>query len=161
MPTDGFLDDTLILRNREIPVKLGHLRQADLRFYPENPRVYSIVCSNGQDPTQGEIERTLVEMEHVKQLRNSIKLNGGLTDPVLVRDKSFVVLEGNSRLAAYRLLAQKDPIKWDLIKCKVYRSQSAMTKCSRCWVNTTSLAERTGFLTNRRDIFIDDTSVTK
>ena len=119
MPTDGFIDDTLILRNQEIPIKVGNLSQADLKFYPENPRVYSVVCTNGQEPSQEEIQRTLCDMEHVRQLRNSIKINGGLTDPVFVRDKSYVVLEGNSRLAAYRLLAQKDPIKWDKIKCKV------------------------------------------
>jgi hypothetical protein len=119
MPGDEFIKDTLILRNQEIPVKVGHLSQADLRFYPENPRVYSIVCTNGQDPTQEEIEKTLTDMEHVRQLRNSIMMNGGLTDPVFVRDKTFVVLEGNSRLAAYRLLAQKDPIRWDKIKCKI------------------------------------------
>ena len=119
MPSDGFIDDTLSLRNQEIPIKVGYLSQADLRFYPENPRVYSIVCANGQDPTQVEIEQTLTEMEHVRQLRNSIMMNGGLTDPVFVRDKTFVVLEGNSRLAAYRLLAQKDPIRWDRIKCKI------------------------------------------
>lgn len=30
----------------------------------------------------------------------------------LKRNGDYVVLEGNSRLAAYRLLAEKDPVKW-------------------------------------------------
>ena len=28
-----------------------------------------------------------------------------------------MVLEGNSRLAAYRRLSQNDPVKWSMIKC--------------------------------------------
>jgi hypothetical protein len=58
-------------------------------------------------------------MDHVKRLIQSIRANGGLTDPVLVRDGDFVVLEGNSRLAAYRVLARTNPIKWGMIKVKL------------------------------------------
>ncbi len=54
--------------------------------------------------------------EHVKELKESIKSNGGLIDPIIVRDGDFVVLEGNSRLAAYRILYKTDPIKWAKIK---------------------------------------------
>ena len=49
-------------------------------------------------------------MDHVKQLVQSIRANGGLTDPLIVQDGEFVVFEGNSRLAAYRLLARLDPL---------------------------------------------------
>ena len=42
---------------------------------------------------------------------------GGLLEPIIVRRN--VVLEGNSRLAAYRMLAEKDPIKWADIRCNV------------------------------------------
>ena len=55
--------------------------------------------------------------DHVKTLKDSIKANGGLLEPVIVRRS--VVLEGNSRLAAYRILAAEDPIKWGKIKCNV------------------------------------------
>ena len=61
----------------------------------------------------------MCQMDHVRQLKESIKTNGGLIDPVLVRDGDYVVLEGNSRLAAYRLLYQQDPIKWGKIKATV------------------------------------------
>ncbi len=56
-------------------------------------------------------------MDHVKQLKESIKANGGLIDPLIVRDGDYIVLEGNSRLAAYRLLCKNDPIKWANVKC--------------------------------------------
>jgi hypothetical protein len=36
-----------------------------------------------------------------------------------VRDGTFEVLEGNSRLAAYRFLAKSDPVKWGYVKCTV------------------------------------------
>ena len=55
----------------------------------------------------------------MKQLLHSILANGGLTDPLIVRDGDHVVLEGNSRLAAYRLLARNDAIKWGMVKVKV------------------------------------------
>jgi ParB-like nuclease domain len=55
----------------------------------------------------------------LKALIHDISDNGGLIDPLVVRDKDFVVLEGNSRLAAYRFLASKDPIKWAKAKCTI------------------------------------------
>jgi hypothetical protein len=36
-----------------------------------------------------------------------------------VRDGDFTVLEGNSRLAAYRLLCAHDPVKWGKVRCKI------------------------------------------
>ena len=112
-------NDVLVLRNKKIKVQLAELRQADLKFYLENPRLYTLVRRDGQDPTQDEIEEELSKMEHVKQLVQSIKTNGGLIDAVIVQGKTNIVLEGNSRLAAYRLLAKQDPVKWGKINAKV------------------------------------------
>lgn len=114
--------DTLLIRNKEIPVSIRYLPQADLRFFPENPRVYSIVRSDNKEPTQEEIQERLLNMEHVRELIQDIRRNGGLIEPLLVRDGTFQVLEGNSRLAAYRALAKGDPIKWGTVKCVVLPS---------------------------------------
>lgn len=95
------------------------LPQQELKFFADNPRVYSVVRANGKQPTQEEIQEQLCELEHVKELREDIKRNGGLLEPLIVRGGSFEVLEGNSRLAAYRQLAYKDPIKWGMVKCTV------------------------------------------
>lgn len=113
------VEDTLTLRGKEIKVRVGRLPQAELLFFPENPRVYSLLRKSDAEPSQREIEDALREMDHVKLLVQSIKANGGLTDPLLVRGSDKVVLEGNSRLAAYRILAETDPIKWGEVKCKV------------------------------------------
>ncbi len=111
--------DVLVLRNKRIKVQLADLPQADLKFYLENPRLYTLVRRDGQDPTQEEVEEELAKMDHVKQLVQSIKANGGLIDAVIVQGKTNIVLEGNSRLAAYRLLAKQDPVKWGKVKAKV------------------------------------------
>jgi len=110
--------DTLTINNVAVPIRVKELPQASLRFYAENPRIYSLVRRDkNHDVTQSEIESQLLEMEHVKALKEDIKRNGGLIEPVIVRDGSYEVLEGNSRLAAYRALAKIDPITWGYIKC--------------------------------------------
>jgi hypothetical protein len=58
-------------------------------------------------------------MEHVKARIQDIRLNKGLIEPLIVRDGTYEVLEGNSRLAAYRFLAKSDPVKWGYVKCTV------------------------------------------
>lgn len=114
--------EKLTIGKKEFQVLIKELPQATLKFYEENPRVYSIVNATGYSPTQEEIESVMVNMDHVKELRNSIESNGGLIDPLIVRDGDFTVLEGNSRLAAYRILCQKKPIEWGMVKCKILPS---------------------------------------
>ncbi len=111
--------ETLIIGKRDYTVELRDINQADLSFYTENPRVYSVLNAMGGNPTQEEIEDYLCGMDHVKQLKLSIECNGGLIDPLVVRDGDMTVLEGNSRLAAYRLLCATDPVKWGKVRCKV------------------------------------------
>ena len=97
------------------------LNQQELLFYEDNPRVFSILHADGVTPSQQEIEEKMISMDHVKALRLSIDQNGGLIDPLVVvnRAGSYVVLEGNSRLAAYRMLYKKDPIKWSMVKVQI------------------------------------------
>src|ERR1700730_11183297 len=115
----GTGEDFLLLRNKKIPVRLADMHQADLKFYLENPRLYSVVRLDGTEPTQDDVEEALCGMDHVKQLVQSIKDNGGLIDPVIVQGGTNIVLEGNSRLAAYRILAKQDPIKWGSLRAGV------------------------------------------
>lgn len=115
----GFTEEKLTLRGEEITVQVGTMHQVDLQFYLENPRLYSFVRADDTEPSQEDIEEALIKKEHVRQLIKSIESNGGLIDPVIVLGDSNVVIEGNSRLAAYRVLAKKDAIKWGRIKVKV------------------------------------------
>ena len=111
--------DSLIILGVKVPITTQLLPQHKLQFYAENPRVYSVVRANRKQPTQDDIQQQLCELEHVKELREDIKRNGGLLEPLIVRAGSLEVLEGNSRLAAYRQLAAKEPIKWGMVKCTV------------------------------------------
>ena len=113
-------DETILIRGHEIPVVTTTLLQETLSFFVENPRVYSVLRKNGAaEPGQDEIQAKLLEMEHVRELIQDIKRDGGLTDPLIVRSGTFEVLEGNSRLAAYRHLARLDAIKWGKIKVRL------------------------------------------
>lgn len=111
--------ENLTIGKKDYEVEICELNQADLKFYTENPRVYSVLNIGGEEPSQTEIEEHMCNLDHVKQLRLSIESNGGLIDPLIVRDGDFTVLEGNSRLAAYRLLCRTDAITWGKVKCKV------------------------------------------
>lgn len=119
VPEQVSVTDDLLIRGKRIPVVTKDVPQHQLRFYLENPRLYSLVWGDGNEPTEEAIEEKLHGMEHVKQLIQAIKVNGGLIDPVIVRGGDMVVLEGNSRLAAYRFLASKDPAKWGRIKARI------------------------------------------
>jgi hypothetical protein len=94
------------------------IAQDGLLFYPENPRIKSIIEAEcGENPSQAEIEKKMKSLEHVKELRRSIVANGGLLEPIIVKDN--VVLEGNSRLAAYRILCELNPLQWGTIRATV------------------------------------------
>ena len=113
------MENSIVIGKQEYPIKEKYINQKDLKFYAENPRIYSILNNVSAKPSQEEIEDTLTEMEHVKQLVVAIKANDGLIDPLIVKDNDMTVLEGNSRLAAYRILAKSDPVKWANVKCRV------------------------------------------
>lgn len=107
------------IQNETIEYREREMKVDELKFWPENPRVYSALRQKlfGEEPTQKDIEEVMTALENVKRLRSSIKAFGGLTHPLFVRNG--VVIEGNSRLAAYRLLCRVDKIKWAKVRCNV------------------------------------------
>lgn len=114
--------EQLVIRGKNIPIVTEFIEQSKLEFFRDNPRIYSVVHEGGKGPTQEDIEERLQAMDHVKQLFTDIKENGGLIDPLIIRKIRpgiFEVIEGNSRLAAYRLLCQKDAVKWSKVKCTI------------------------------------------
>lgn len=113
--------ETLPVRKKNLEITRDEIEIEKLKFYPENPRVYDSIRFKigGRTPTEKEIENALIETEDVQALAKDIKGNGGLTDPVIVRQETFEVVEGNRRLAAYRQLRKdnsSDP-KWKKIRC--------------------------------------------
>ncbi len=114
------LPDSILINEKTILVDNIELPHSELSFWVENPRIHSILRrESDNEPTQQEIEDQLLKMDHVKELIQDIRRNGGLTDPVIVRKGSLEVLEGNSRLAAYRHLARLYPTKWHKIRVRL------------------------------------------
>jgi hypothetical protein len=107
----------LTLRGQELRVETMFYAQAKLKFYVANPRIYTAIRQGGAEPTQEDIETRLQDMEHVRELVLEIKRNGGLIEPLIVKPETLEVLEGNSRLAAYRLLNRENAITWAMVKC--------------------------------------------
>lgn len=102
----------------EIEIKERELKVNDLDFWPQNPRVYSQLRMEGEEePDQKTIEEKMKSLDNVKDLRQQILLHGSLIEPIYVRKN--VVIEGNSRLAAYRLLFASDVVKWGKIRCYI------------------------------------------
>jgi hypothetical protein len=93
--------------------------QADLLYYVANPRVFSLLHIDGAVPDQDDFEKFFHGKEKVRKLSRRIARNGGLLDPVLVKAATREVFEGNTRLAACRLLFKKDPITWGRIRAHI------------------------------------------
>lgn len=113
---------TIIIGQKEYQVKETEMFQQEILFWSENPRVYSMLRENGnENPSQTEIESLMRTTENVKELKVQIEQNGGLIEPltVVLRGDDYIVIEGNSRLAAYRILAEGNPTKWGRVPVNV------------------------------------------
>lgn len=101
-----------------------------LLFFPENPRVYSVIREMEDFNTltdeekQRRIYERLLEESSVKNLLSEVKRDGGLHEPIIVRYDNMQVIEGNSRLAVYRKLncIDRDSERWSHIRCLVVTS---------------------------------------
>ena len=114
------MGNTIKIKDIEYPIYETELHHSKLKFYKDNPRIYSVINTDGYDATQQEIEEKMCNLDHVRDLKSSIIEFGGLAEPIYVRDKTFDVLEGNSRLAAYRLLNKQFPDgRWTKLRCYV------------------------------------------
>src|ERR1700678_753428 len=86
--------ESIMILGETVPTTTQLLQQRTLKFFADNPRVYSIVRANGKVPTQDEIQEQLSQLEHVRVLREDIRRNGGLLEPLIVRGGTLDVLEG-------------------------------------------------------------------
>ena len=108
------------IKGKHYTVSICHLRHDTLKFYPENPRIYSVLHDGaGEAPSQEEIQTCLQDMDHVRELKEDIGENDGLIEPLYVKEATLEVVEGNSRLAAWRMLAEDNAVKWETVKCAI------------------------------------------
>jgi len=123
-------NDTIAIMNEEVPVRRERHPIDDINFLPDNPRVYAAIqdmtdfAELTPDEQQVRIYERMKAEPSVKKLRRQIKEDGGLQEPIIIRWDTQQVIEGNSRLAAYRQLrdANPDDEHWHAINCLVLSS---------------------------------------
>lgn len=114
--------ETITIFDKKISVTHEKKDIHELKYFEENPRVFSCIFGEDKpkedDKLQTLIEAKMLEQPSVKNLIPQIKTHGGLLEPILVRYDTKQVIEGNSRLAAFRSLYKdtKDE-KWATIPC--------------------------------------------
>lgn len=103
----------IVVLGNKIHTKIEQVDIFSLNYWKENPRVNSAIKQNFGDIliSDDQIEELLWKIDSVKDLKFEIEKHGGLIDEILV--KGNTVLEGNSRLCAYRHLYKKAKEKSD------------------------------------------------
>jgi len=110
----------LTIRGVTYPVELKELKHETLMFYADNPRVYSALhTDDGAKPTQEEIQEHLQKFDYIRELRDDIRENEDILEPLYVKSSTYEVVEGNSRLAAFRMLADENSVQWQTVKCAI------------------------------------------
>ena len=115
---------TITILQDVIPVNDERISIWNLKLLKDNPRVY--LGTHGQsgferktpEEQQEAVFEALRKEPSVIILRKDLRHHGGLMEPILVRLDTMEVIEGNSRLAAYRLLHQEtNDERWAEIDC--------------------------------------------
>lgn len=96
---------------RDIPYRREQLRVSDCYLDPENPRLQYVVGRRAGHLSQEELDRLLWAEDQVKALAQSIQQNGGVREPIIVREQAgkYIVKEGNCRVVATRRLSEQNP----------------------------------------------------
>jgi hypothetical protein len=117
-------NNVIIVDGNIITTEIKEMNIFDLKYWHENPRIDSIIKQ--KFPTGGvtedNLEQELWALDSVKDLYQDIKQNKGLIDEILVKGNQ--VLEGNSRLCAYKQLHKKattddEKEKWAKIRARI------------------------------------------
>ncbi len=119
-------ETTIAIMGQHVPARHEQIPIDQLNFLPDNPRVYAAIreMPDFADLTTKEkqvrIYERLLQESSVRNLIPEIRRDGGLQEPIIVRHDTWQVIEGNSRLAAYRKLKDDtDEDRWDSIRCLV------------------------------------------
>ncbi|MDE0522231.1 MAG: ParB N-terminal domain-containing protein [Boseongicola sp.] len=120
-------DNSIAIMGETVEAVRQRIPIDELLFLPDNPRVYAAIremsdfCDLTQEERQVRIYERMLEEQSVKNLIPEIKRDNGLQEPIIVRWDTRQVIEGNSRLAAFRKLRDEFPEEepWAEINCLV------------------------------------------
>lgn len=123
----------IVVIGQKIQTRIEEIDIFKLNYWKENPRVNAIIRQKYRDKDilDEDIEKELWEKNSVKDLYKEIERHGGLIDEILV--KGNIVLEGNSRLCAYRHLHKKaeqkndeeEILKWSYIRARIIPEETS------------------------------------
>lgn len=112
--------ESMTVLGREITYEIKDVDIYSLEYYKENPRINYIVSKHSPEKvTQEFIEQELLKLDSVKERIKDLEENKGLLDEIYVLGNK--VVEGNTRLCAFRRLHKKypDDPRWKVIKSRI------------------------------------------
>jgi hypothetical protein len=116
--------ETITVLGREIAYEIRDINIHSLEYYKENPRINYIISRYSPEKISQEfIEQELLKLASTKERIKDLEENKGLLDEVYVVGNK--VVEGNTRLCAYRRLSRKYPEdpRWTCIKARILKDE--------------------------------------
>lgn len=98
---------SIVIYRTEVPVVFGWVPIGQIALDPDNPRIRRLVRERHGDasPTEDDLIEIIRAPSAFHGLMRRVREHGGIHDPILIRHSGLIV-EGNSRAAIYKLLAQ-------------------------------------------------------
>ena len=118
--------NTTPICGRPVPYVDDVIDLEQLRFWDANPRVAAAVRGlpewSGADSDQRQhlITKCMEKQESTRNVLEGLKLHHGQQEHLIVDLRGNIVIEGNSRLAAMRMLAHDNPGHWGAAECRCY-----------------------------------------
>ncbi|MDR2595700.1 MAG: hypothetical protein LBC76_00110 [Treponema sp.] len=114
------MKNTITVQGRAITYEIKDVDINEVQYYPENPRINYIISSYPKNEiTQDLIQNELLKLDQTRERIKDLEENKGLIDEIYILNKK--VIEGNTRLCAFRILSKKYPNdkRWETIKARI------------------------------------------
>ena len=128
--------DTTPINGRRVPYRDDVIDIDQLQFWDANPRVYAAVRVvpewNEADSIRRQqiIAECMEKEESTRSVLEGLRLHQGQQEHLIVDLRGNIVIEGNSRLAALRILAREDPAHWGAAFCRCYNDLTEEERCA-------------------------------
>ena len=115
------MKNTITVLGKTISYKIEDVDINEIEYYPENPRINFVISRYPKNEvTQELIHKELLSLESTRERIRDIEENKGLIDEIYVLRNQ--VVEGNTRLCAFRRLNEKhspNDKRWMKIKARI------------------------------------------
>lgn len=102
-------EQLIVLAGKDVRVRHETVPIGNLRLDPDNPRVrFQLQRLGKRKPTQDDLRKVIKDQSGYSGLQKTIRLAGGIHDPVIIRHDGTVV-EGNTRVTVVATLHEGQP----------------------------------------------------